>query len=161
MTKNCSLCDKEKPLEDFHKDTSRDKRHSYCKPCFRIYERRNAAKIKAMPKVRPTYKECFRCKETKKSEDFPVDNSKISGLYLYCRTCTALLSKASRYGVSVEFLLSNGVPCYSCGSEERVQVSPRLTTPEDPKRRYCLRCRSILHRNGNDLEELLLRIARR
>ena len=83
-SKVCSICNVDKPLEDFTKlKAGKYGRNSQCKNC------RNA-KRKAVQYSRPpdtTLVQCGRCNRTLTAESFNADRSSTTGLQTYCRDC--------------------------------------------------------------------------
>lgn len=97
ITKSCTKCGVEKPLEEFYRGSkSADGYKSRCKVCTEELRRLNRP-IKV--KIIPDHRICPNCKVSKNlEEDFHKCKSRPNGFNVYCKICT--LAKGRRYKAS-------------------------------------------------------------
>jgi len=89
MIKNCSVCKKEKSIDDFNNNKNyKDGKFPYCKSCRKEERKKNTYE-------RPTngIKVCVGCNETKDISNFNSDCRNPSGLQTYCKLCAKGKSK--------------------------------------------------------------------
>lgn len=98
LTKKCSTCHEEKPLNEFSKSaTEKFGRRSKCKVCTNAYKKMKAAEYIAANELlnmieiweRTPEKKCCMCKEVLPSTEFGRSNGEKSGLNDRCRSCVS------------------------------------------------------------------------
>ena len=96
LTKKCSTCHEEKPLNEFSKDTKgKFGRRSKCKICDSAYNKTKAAEHKAANEMLSIYelyertpeKKCCTCKDVLPSTEFDRNSAQKDGLQGRCRSC--------------------------------------------------------------------------
>ncbi len=85
MSKVCTKCKEEKPLNEFVKDSrTKDGTRSYCKECYNKGKRKNPEK----PRPKPGYKYCASCGVEKKLSEFNTRMIlKKLRPFSYCKEC--------------------------------------------------------------------------
>lgn len=90
MTKICSKCDEEKPIENFSKHkSSKGGRRANCKVCQNKYYVERSKKIKTRgPTKIVSEKKCSDCTETKSVEEFYLNKNTADGFDRRCKECS-------------------------------------------------------------------------
>ena len=91
--KICSVCNQEKPLDDFYKDrgvnASKDGRRSSCAVCCREKAKEKRL-LRQQSGVTVKQKKCSNCGEVKEAKYFDFNSDKASGLSSMCKLCRSL-----------------------------------------------------------------------
>jgi len=108
--KTCTVCNIEKPYEDFHKlKSAKDGRQFRCKVCKNAYTRNKYKREAANPKVTPTHSTCVRCDTQKPVKDFRVKQNGVP--YSYCKPCSKDYTNKVR---SVGKVIFESKKCTTC-----------------------------------------------
>ena len=102
--KTCSLCNKTKHLDDFHKNpNASDGRHSRCADCVNrlAAERRDKSLIAKARKEKSSLaqqgkKQCSKCKKIKSLDEFYSKKGSSDGLKSECKECSLKEKRAKR-----------------------------------------------------------------
>ena len=150
LSKFCSHCKTEKPVEDFSKDKSRkDGLQRFCRKCQSETAKENRKKHSGRAViVIPEFKLCRGCNTEKSGVLFNKSRSDKSGLCSHCKECTIKTQKScdmknlSREG----FAPPNTKTCCRCSLEK-----PSYDFGENKKRKYgldgwCKECVLFRHR---------------
>lgn len=84
-TKNCSICNKEKPLNEFVKDKNKkDGVRNYCKKCLNLSKRKTPIKLEA----KEGFKICSKCDKELSLSEFNFRTTKgVKKAFSYCKEC--------------------------------------------------------------------------
>lgn len=96
-SKICRTCNKDLPLEDFHKNKRKcykDGRNSQCKFCCRKKEKDHIKKYKPVKR-----KKCSECKVIKPASEFHKNGGKRTGLCEDCKDCRNVKVVEKRYNL--------------------------------------------------------------
>ncbi len=88
MTKKCSKCGKDKPLEEFgNSKQSRDGKYSWCLECARANQRRSKERHRNDIRQEVETKVCTVCHEEKPANSFYRSRYSSDGRSSWCRAC--------------------------------------------------------------------------
>jgi hypothetical protein len=99
QTKVCKACGIDKPLQEFYKHrTNKDGYRGICKQCWKNqcdkwlkdnpeFTQNYRNKKASVEKILVSEKECFRCHNIKKIDEFHKDRCSIDGHSVYCKQC--------------------------------------------------------------------------
>ena len=128
-TKFCRDCSTDKPTSDFSRNRAKsDGLQDYCKGCFlvrarRVRERRRAGLI---PVVVPASKTCTACLIEKPASEFSRNATLPTGLYWFCKACTAERARRRKYGLEPEqhaaLVSSQNGRCAICRRKQKLLV---------------------------------------
>lgn len=117
--KICTKCKSEKPLSDFYR--SGKNRCAGCKVCDDKRKKANAEKLKSrdINKIEfPQTKQCCKCKEIKKSNEFNIRLASKDALSNECKSCVSIIDLAKRKDLSKYRQEQRDSKCGYCGIDD-------------------------------------------
>ena len=88
LTKRCSRCKRELPVEEFYRATrTKDGLNCCCKPCCSAWHKAYRKKVTSQRVSPPETKYCAGCHQTLPSDQFWKNASSTDGLQRTCKTC--------------------------------------------------------------------------
>ncbi len=151
--KQCTLCGKVKPLEDFHRNpNATDGRHTRCGECVNrlAQERREQSRDHSQQNEKRSLlgkgqKRCIRCGEIKPVDAFRTDSRQDDGRRSTCRQCSNAMYRVSRTGQEKvneidqrKDMIASG--CKTCTKCQEVKPLSEFTKSGNRINAHCKTC---------------------